>query len=213
VGSLPDALNKLFTSLGNWAIYFVAVASLGALTMAILEAVKDITPARRWFQKVRMRTFLQAHSKIAKQNLNMSSCWSDAESQLVVLATDGDSDAFYDLEIEKLCGQWNTANQIVIDYPTGKMDLLTCLAARSAPNDLKIIEKRDLPDQLGTQTEILGCSYSRVTSNTACRRLLPDFNVVSLEMAFADSVLRYQFYFSNDRFEVGRQYRYPRGLD
>lgn len=154
VETLTSALNNLFKSIGSWTAYFLAVSSLGALTMAILQVVKDITPTRRLFQRSRMRQFLQEHAELAKQNFGFDACWCKAEDQLIRLATDGDLKAFYGLEIEKLCGQWNATLQIVIDYPAVSMDLLACLSARSAPDDFRMISTIDKPRQLLPHEEV-----------------------------------------------------------
>jgi len=146
--TLTAALNNMFKSVGSWAAYLLAVSSLGTLTMALLQAVKDITPVRRMYQRYRMRQFLQAHAEIAKKNLEFPACWCRAEDQLLRLATNGDLKAFYSLEIEKLCGQWNAALQIVIEYPSVSMDLLACLSARGELEDFRMISMHDLPRQL-----------------------------------------------------------------
>ena len=72
---ITSALNNLFKSIGSWTAYFLAVSSLGALTMALLQVVKDITPFRRLFQRSLMTRFLQQHAELAKQNFGFAACW------------------------------------------------------------------------------------------------------------------------------------------
>jgi hypothetical protein len=59
----------------------------------------------------------------------------DAEADLLRLATAGNRMAFYDLPIEQLCGQMNTASQAVLDYPHRHESLLKCLASLAEPGD------------------------------------------------------------------------------
>jgi hypothetical protein len=60
---------------------------------------------------------------------------SEAEADLLRLATAGDRAAFYDLPIEQVCGQMNAAAQVVLDYPARYPGLLKCLASLSSPED------------------------------------------------------------------------------
>jgi hypothetical protein len=59
-----------------------------------------------------------------------------AESDLIKLATDGDSKALYDLPIEQLCGQLNAAAQVVLDQPRDHLDLMRCVASVADPSDI-----------------------------------------------------------------------------
>jgi hypothetical protein len=64
---------------------------------------------------------------------------SEAEADLLRLATAGDRAAFYDLPIEQLCGQMNAAAQVVLDYPARYPGLLKCLASLSSPEDREMV--------------------------------------------------------------------------
>jgi hypothetical protein len=64
----------------------------------------------------------------------------EAEADLLRLATAGDRMAFYDLPIEQLCGQMNTASQAVLDYPERHQPLLKCLASLAEPDDVSAFE-------------------------------------------------------------------------
>jgi hypothetical protein len=132
-----EALNKLYEAINNnfWSAFLLAVAGLGALTMAILQALKQGLPIRRWFQQYQMEQWLKLHVSLAKNNLGQEPYWTKAQDQIVVLSTDGDFGAFYDLEIEKLCGQLNAAIQIAIDSPKSYPDFFSCMAARALKSD------------------------------------------------------------------------------
>jgi hypothetical protein len=146
--TIQQALHKLFEAMNGsfWTTFLLSVAGLGTLTMAILQAIKQGIPIRRWFQKYQMANWLKLHASVAKQNLGLDPCWTKAEEQIILLSTDGDAGAFYDLEIEKLCGQWNAAIQIVIDSPATYLDFFSCVAARASKTDFDEVMRRALPE-------------------------------------------------------------------
>jgi len=72
----------------------------------------------------------------------------DAEADLLRLATAGNRIAFYDLPIEKLCGQMNAASQIVLDYPDQHEALLKCLASLATPQDRALFGDPTLRSEL-----------------------------------------------------------------
>lgn len=153
------ALNELFKRIHDsfWTTFLLSVSGLGALTMAILQALKQGVPIRRWFQQYQMVQWLTLHASLAKQNLGFEPCWSKAEDQIVLLSTDGDAGAFYDLEIEKLCGQWNAAIQIAIDSPNTYKDFFLCVAARALKDDVDMVMRHScdapLPPSVETQLD------------------------------------------------------------
>ena len=153
MNGITDAINKLFGDIGGWSSYLLALVGLGTLTMAVLQTIKDTTPLRRWFQERQMSKWLKEHASVASKNLYVKVNIAAAERQLLVLATDGDARAFYDLEIEKLCGQWAAANQIIIDYPALYPDLAASVAARALKSDFDKLFARDLPDPLPPNVE------------------------------------------------------------
>jgi hypothetical protein len=151
-----DAFNNLFGIAGGWSSYFLAVAGLGVLTMAIIQTLKDITPIRRWYQAFQMRKWLVMHAKLADFNLHLDPDplrAAKAEEQIIVLATDGDHRSFYDLEADKLCGQLNAAVQLVLDYPHLYPECLECIAARTTASDFEKLMRRDVPDPLPPDAE------------------------------------------------------------
>lgn len=123
--------------------FFTAIAGVGVLSMAIIQALKDLTPIRSWFQAWWIRGWLAEKWAMTKEvraalaNTRTASTGDrSAEADLVLLATDGDADALYDLAIEQLCGQMNVAAQAALDNPGRYPELLFCLACRAQPADL-----------------------------------------------------------------------------
>ena len=160
--------------LHNYLLFSGALAALSALTMAVIQTIKDLLPVLRWYQQIKTRQWLavmaaegaEVHTrktsprKVVKDRL-MQPRFSfahlapelhqdlrppfdvtdedaavDAEADLLRLATAGNRMAFYDLPIEQLCGQMNTASQAVLDYPERHHALLKCLASLAEEGDI-----------------------------------------------------------------------------
>jgi len=122
------AIQKLLDFVSQHYYQFLtAIASVGVLSMAIIQTIKDMLPIRNWFQQFFVRQWLQQKANDA---YNQSSAWMKgagsqwfgaeakltdpaadstkfekgpnwtvAERDLFKLATDNDSDALYDLPI------------------------------------------------------------------------------------------------------------------
>lgn len=148
-------LLRLKTSVASGFWDFVQMFfAIGFLTMAVLQGIKDLTPVRRSFQSRLFRQWLtaKAHAAFEKrsesnphgrpepwEDLNGKDASREAEKELVNLSTGGDSRAFYDLEIEKLCGQLNAAASMVFDYPNRHRGALLCLGADADPADIDVL--------------------------------------------------------------------------
>lgn len=161
-----QAIQTLVNQSSAFALpFFTAVAAVGVLSMAIIQTVKDLSSARLWFQKRAVEKWLATKSSevgarlrawatsdesrpflgregTRKASLTEMSGFSGrvapakAAEDLALLATDGDRAALYDLPIEQLCGQLNSAAQVVLDDPSRHLDLMFCLASRAEPLDL-----------------------------------------------------------------------------
>ena len=163
---LNTALNKLYASLNSnfWTAFLLSVAGLGTLTMAILQAFKEGLPIRRWFQQYQMKQWLILHASLAKANFGQEPSWTEAQDQIVILSTDGDFGAFYDLEIEKLCGQLNAAIQIAIDSPKSYPEFFSCIAARALKTDFDEVMEDSYDARLPLNAEaISNLEKSRLT--------------------------------------------------
>jgi hypothetical protein len=143
-----DALTGIFAEVQDWTPYLLASAGLGTLTMALLQAFKEITPVRRLYQQFRMKNWLKDHAIRASTVHGISVDDKLAEDQLLQLAADGDCNAFYALEIEKLCGQWNAALQVVADYPDVYGALFACMTAQATKQDYILVNGHVVPDPL-----------------------------------------------------------------
>lgn len=128
VKAINDALDGFVRVL--WPLA-TALAGVGLATMAVLQVIKDLTPARRWIQQLLFEKWVRRRAEETGQNPE------DALRDLVDLATAGESGCLYELAIEQLAGQVNAATQVVLDYPTQHEALLRILAYGASEEDLR----------------------------------------------------------------------------
>lgn len=162
----------------RWAI---PLAAIGSVSMAFIQTAKNVTPIRNWFQRVRLRKWLLTSIRgdhdvnkfvrifkwlkkfrrrsVAekKQPESERDQLRNVERRLIDLATSGDTDAFYDLPIDELCGQIRKIVSVILDYPDSNKALLCCLASgenrKDIAEDIATILKQgssqvlDRPDQ------------------------------------------------------------------
>lgn len=126
----PENLDRLMR--GIWLV-IAAAAGLGVVTMVIVQLLKDLLPLRpvwqrSWIWSVVRQQAARARAEPAR-----------VIDDLINLATAGNSKALYDLPIEQLGGQLNSAAQVVLDFPARHTDLLRVLAAGADPVDLQTL--------------------------------------------------------------------------
>ena len=133
-GHIQIALDRVSTLVWPMA---TALAGVGTATMAAFQMGKDLFHVRREFNRSRVRRWLELRAgEAAKLGLTERVNVERAEDGLVLLATAGDADALYSLEIDKLAGQINATARMALDSPRGHEELIYCLAAQAAPADL-----------------------------------------------------------------------------
>lgn len=132
-----QGINLFVQAVSDKAIaLLLAIAGIGTLSMAVLQTIKELTPARRIFNERFIRQWFTArHADLAET----------AEKQLILLATAGERHAFYELPIEQLCGQANAATQMVLEYPRKYEPLLRVLAAHADPEDVHVLLREPPP--------------------------------------------------------------------
>src|SRR5690242_13378424 len=112
-----ETVIKAMESVGGLTSAHVVVALTisGALTMAVIQIMKDMTPIRRGFQRRWIAWWMRRNARVfdPAQPPNADT----AEGFLVELATGNDRNAFFDLSADQLVGQMNAAAQITLDYP------------------------------------------------------------------------------------------------
>jgi hypothetical protein len=130
---LQEIYNHFYPSL-------IALTAIGAVTMAVLQTLKDMFPLRRIFQKIWLKGWLQKRALDAPDvPVGKKPDPEVAENDLIRLATSKDVKAFYDLPIEQLCGQANAALQVALDYPGDHTDLIWCFGSLAEDKDLNAL--------------------------------------------------------------------------
>lgn len=119
--------------------------------MALIQTIKDATPARAWFHRHELTRWLkhclraehlalfQPRSEASKSSKQNNEAFDECQRELVALATAGNAPALYALDIEKMCGQISSASTIVVDFPQRFPLLLRCLAREADPADLRAL--------------------------------------------------------------------------
>ena len=140
LNQIAKAITDFTTSIyAHFIAFLSAMAGVGILSMAILQAVKDTFPVRRAFQRQWLkRWFVCKAAEAAKGGLGTVDSTA-AETDLIRLATDGNANAFYDLPIEQLAGQFNAAIQVALDSPARHRNLMATTAARVDASDLQLL--------------------------------------------------------------------------
>jgi len=125
---------------GHWTSYVFALSVIGGVTMALLQTIKDLLPVRQWFQKAALQKWMEEGKDEAQaRKPDRPVSLENAEADLLTLAVDGDASAFYDLQIEQLCGQFTAAMQIVLEFPGSHFDLLAITASKSSLADIDLL--------------------------------------------------------------------------
>jgi hypothetical protein len=160
----PMRDQEILTGLGTITVWIktwaVPLAAIGTVSMALLQTAKNLFPLRSGFQRRRFRKWLETASATPPgwtthedlKSLKFDS--KTAETDLIALASAGDSESFYELPIEQMCTQIRGVSTVVLDYPAEHAALLHCLVSQAnsadiehvlVPPTVEVLSKR--PDQ------------------------------------------------------------------
>ncbi len=137
------AINSI-GDLGTLSLFGALVAA-GALAMAILQVIKDLTPIRRGYQRRWVARWIEQRTNNFNRNLGqarpkprgLSPVRADeSQEMLAQLATGGQTRALYNLPAEQLVAQMNAAAQAALDYPPSYLPLLAVLSEGAAIEDV-----------------------------------------------------------------------------
>jgi hypothetical protein len=132
---------KFFSDAANgWLPYILALNVIGGISMAMLQTAKDLFPMRRAFQRRELKKWFEAGA--GRVNAHMKDKGFSArkgENTLLDLAANADFKAFFDLQIEDLCGLFNATIQVVLESSTLYEDLLWITASRAELQDVKVV--------------------------------------------------------------------------
>jgi hypothetical protein len=161
---------------GNLIAYVEAICVVAFLVMAILQSAKDLTPARAWFNRSWLRAWLfekagvvnideKPESSPGIQNRmsevpkpDPSTAFKQfvdaAEESILRTATAGDARAFYQMQLEQLCGQLNAVAQAALETPKLYWEFVTLFGSLAGSADLKSVRAGEdgdssYPDALG----------------------------------------------------------------
>lgn len=132
--AVQDFINTIYA---HFFAFLTAMAAVGVLSMAILQTIKDTFPVRRAFQRQWLKKWFVYKSTEAVGSFQVDPI--QAERDLIKLATDNNENAFYDLPIEQLCGQFNAAIQVALDSPGLHRNLVIATAALADTKDLDLL--------------------------------------------------------------------------
>jgi hypothetical protein len=137
-----DSASTQFTA------YLVALVVISSLTMALLQAAKEMTPLRRVYNRRRLQAWLGARALKVHHGTHNAA---EAETELLRLATDGDANAFFNAELEALCSQFSSAAMVVMDAPSLNQEseaLFRLLTVNAPGEDVKLLLRAKLPNPL-----------------------------------------------------------------
>ena len=146
--SVPAALKEFLDRVYQHAFpAATAMAAVGVLSMALIQAVKDSSPIRSAFQRRFLREWLRRRNvrELSSRGITglrqpaFEGALPDVERDLIRLSTGGDDAAFYDLPVEQMCGQISAASQIVLEYPQRHVPLFRVLAAQAKDDDVAAV--------------------------------------------------------------------------
>jgi hypothetical protein len=147
---------------GNLIAYVEAICVVGFLVMAILQSAKDLTPARAWFNRSWLRAWLfekagvvndekpesspgiqNVMSKVPKADRSaaLKPFVDAAEESILRTATAGDARAFYQMQLEQLCGQLNAVAQAALGTPKLYWEFVTLFGSLAGSADLKSVRE------------------------------------------------------------------------
>jgi hypothetical protein len=117
--------------------FAITIIVIAVISTAFVQMIKDLLPLRRWFQRWFVLKWLNGRVAESSQRQTTTPVFAQAEKDLIHLATGGDVAAFYNLEVEQLCGQMNSAAQIALAYAARHEGLLFYLAPDADPADIQ----------------------------------------------------------------------------
>jgi hypothetical protein len=150
-GIMLEILNSITMGISGFSgtalNYVGALAIAGTIAMAILQIIKELTPLRRWYQRHWLECWFKDRAEKFKQRYNADAppyyqfSADVPQSELVELATGGETNAFYDLDLEQLVAQMNAAAQIALEYPQLYFTLLAVLSQGAEIDDVRKVQK------------------------------------------------------------------------
>lgn len=160
----------------------IATVAIAVVATAVVQLIKDLFPARRWFQQRYLQRWFSTRWLQRKESTAVELDLRKAERDLVRLATGGDRKAFYDLETAQLCGQMNTAAQLALTYASRHRDLLYYLAPEADPKDIEMVTTA--PSTSGATPETVDVNTLLDARNRLAHHLQRGVDALQISMSF-----------------------------
>ena len=114
--------------IAKWSLPLLAAfASVGVISMALIQAAKDLFPVRRRFHDTELNRWLTKQGGATER------------TRLIDLAAGGDAVALCELPTSGLMGQLTMASRIVLLFPVEYQGLLQALAGPASAGDIQLI--------------------------------------------------------------------------
>jgi hypothetical protein len=169
-----NALGDVLETINGWQLLGLIIA-LGAVTMALLQLITDLTPLRSIFNAIQLRRWIAkrfmeydrqgkkkrgipAQAAVAAAASAYVVPWpkvdaDEAFSQLVAHATGGHSGPFLSLRPSQLVAQVNAAAQAALENPASNFSLLAILSQSAEPYIPLILPAQQPQAQQQPQTQ------------------------------------------------------------
>lgn len=137
--ALDSALNAVveLASSKTWSVGLALLAA-ATISMAIIQIAKDLTPARRAYQRRWISGWITRHlPKSGAENREPEA--HRVARDLVELSAGGASDAFYELPVEEMVLLVNSAMTIGLDEASRYADLIAVVSDGASAEDLAVV--------------------------------------------------------------------------
>jgi hypothetical protein len=168
-----DPVGQFFSDAAqSWGGYVVTLNVIAAVSMGLLEILKNLFPIRRHFQRWQLISWFFKAACRAQKSFKKDASADKAEHQLLSLAANDNLKAFYDQQPEDIANIYNATIQIVLESPHRYADLLRVTASRANRRDVSRIENIPSP-----MTQEYVEARSRVLHQ--CQRAIAAFDVAA----------------------------------
>jgi hypothetical protein len=111
---VTEALTQLFDDIAtHWGAYLAALVALSALTMSLLQVIKDLLFLRLYFQRYQTVRWLYDLSHSQARELLAKDTDRPLENELLRLTSAGHASALYDADLEDFCVQLSAATNFL----------------------------------------------------------------------------------------------------
>lgn len=138
---MGDVVTAILNFLGGVARaddFLGALALVGVATAALIQAVKEVVPVRRWFHEKRLNAWVK---RCAEEFANRERPVDvhKGECQLYCISVDGDKKALLNLPSEEMAEHMVAAMRAAVESPSHHVDLFLIGAHKADPEDIETL--------------------------------------------------------------------------